>query len=195
MEGSIREQDFSIYLKLSLLFSLFIDAKRKDFYHRFLHHIVTILLILTLYAIAQFRIKTGIIFLHDSTDYWLETVKCLIMWKNIRYVTTCLFFLHWLFSCLNGSFTLSGFYIAWFSTVGTWLGHIHIIFFFTTLLCTLQVIHLYLGMLTVKMVYQFTVEGKVAKDTFSEDGSSGDEKRVTNHKVEVKKNEINNIQH
>ena len=75
------------------------------------------------------------------------------------------------------------------------MGHIHIIFFFTTLLCTLQVIHLYLGMLTVKMVYQFTVEGKVAKDTLSEDGSSGDEKRVTNHKVEVKKNEINNIQH
>lgn len=41
----------------------------------FLHHVVTILLILTSYVIAQFRIGTVIMFLHDSTDYWLE-VSC-----------------------------------------------------------------------------------------------------------------------
>lgn len=31
--------------------------------------------------------------------------------KNRRYVTTCLFVLHWLSSCLDGSFILSGKYI------------------------------------------------------------------------------------
>ena len=183
MEGSIREQDFSIYLKsyylmelafyTSVLFSLFIDAKRKDFYQQFLHHIVTILLVLTLYAIVQFRVKTVIIFLHDSTDYWLEAAEVFNYAKKHKICDNLFVFLHWLFSCLNGSFTLSGFYIVSFSIVGTWLDHIHLIFFFTTLLCTPQVLHLYWGMLTVKTVYQFTV----AKDTLSEDGSSGDEKR------------------
>ena len=60
---------------LSLIVSQFSDVKRKDFWQMFLHHIITIALILFSYMCNFFRMGTRVLLLHDTTDYWLELVK------------------------------------------------------------------------------------------------------------------------
>lgn len=56
----------------SLLFSQFIDVKRKDFWQMFLHHIATILLLSFSYVVNFVRIGTLVLVIHDFGDFWLE---------------------------------------------------------------------------------------------------------------------------
>ena len=60
---------------LSLIASQFTDVKRKDFWLMFLHHVVTIGLILFSYLCNFVRIGTLVLILHDTTDFWLELAK------------------------------------------------------------------------------------------------------------------------
>merc|ERR1712048_1035503 len=83
--GYIRQHNFTTQLKwhyllelsfyTSLLFSQFLDTKRKDFWQMFLHHVVTIILILASYCCFHIRIGVVIMFLHDAGDVWLEAAK------------------------------------------------------------------------------------------------------------------------
>jgi len=41
----------------------------------FVHHIVTICLIFSSFAISQFRIGVVIMFIHDASDFWLEVAS------------------------------------------------------------------------------------------------------------------------
>ena len=56
----------------SLIFSQFIDVKRKDFWQMFLHHIATILLLSFSYVVNFVRIGTLVLVIHDFGDFWLE---------------------------------------------------------------------------------------------------------------------------
>jgi ceramide synthetase len=56
----------------SLIFSQFIDVKRKDFWQMFLHHIVTIALLSFSYVVNFLRIGTLVLVIHDFGDFWLE---------------------------------------------------------------------------------------------------------------------------
>ncbi len=56
----------------SLVFSQFIDVKRKDFWEMFLHHIATILLLSFSYIVNFVRIGTLVLVIHDFGDFWLE---------------------------------------------------------------------------------------------------------------------------
>lgn len=56
----------------SLIFSQFIDVKRKDFWEMFLHHIATISLLSFSYVVNFVRVGTLVLVIHDCGDYWLE---------------------------------------------------------------------------------------------------------------------------
>jgi len=56
----------------SLVFSQFIDVKRKDFWQMFIHHIATILLLSFSYIVNFVRVGTLVLVVHDCGDYWLE---------------------------------------------------------------------------------------------------------------------------
>lgn len=70
----------------ALLFSSFADIKRKDFWEMFIHHIVTILLIVLSWTCNLVRIGTLVLIIHDCADVFLETAK---MMKYIKWQRTC----------------------------------------------------------------------------------------------------------
>jgi len=194
MKGYLRKQDFNVYLKsyyllelsfyTSLLFSQFIDSKRKDFYQMFLHHIVTIMLIFSSYAIGQFRIGVVIMFIHDAADYWLEAAKVFNYAKRQKLCDG--FFVAFAIVFLLTRWVYYPFWVLHCMIVLSWrnVGPFPSYYYFTTLLCILQVLHIYWGLLITQMVYKFTTEGKVDKDTRSEGESSSDEMTAS---VEPKK--------
>ena len=51
---------------LSLLVTQFFDIKRKDFWQMFIHHIVTISLLMFSYACSFTRLGTLVLIIHDS---------------------------------------------------------------------------------------------------------------------------------
>uniref|UniRef100_A0A8C6ZCV6 Ceramide synthase 3 n=1 Tax=Nothoprocta perdicaria TaxID=30464 RepID=A0A8C6ZCV6_NOTPE len=61
----------------SLLFTLGIDNKRKDFLAHVIHHLAAIGLMSCSWCGNYVRIGTLVIFLHDTADFWLEAAKML----------------------------------------------------------------------------------------------------------------------
>jgi len=185
MIGYIREQDFNNYMRsyylmelgfyFSLLFSQFIDAKRKDFWQMFIHHIVTIALIFSSFAISHCRIGVVIMFIHDASDFWLEGAKVFnyakiqkvcdglfVMFALTFFITRWVYYPFWV---------LEAFIFKVPKLIGPWKGH----WLECTWLIILQILHFYWGGLIVHMVYKLLTQGKVDRDTRSEDESSGDE--------------------
>lgn len=60
---------------ISLLFSQFIDTKRKDFWQMFVHHIVTVLLLIFSWASHYHRIGCLVMAIHDVADVPLEGAR------------------------------------------------------------------------------------------------------------------------
>ena len=69
----------------SLLCSQFSDIKRKDFWQMFLHHVVTISLMVYSFQINFHRIGSLILVLHDSVDFWLELAK-MAKYANLQFL-------------------------------------------------------------------------------------------------------------
>ncbi|XP_057292775.1 ceramide synthase 5-like isoform X2 [Hydractinia symbiolongicarpus] len=185
MEGYIRKQDFNMYLRsyylmelsfyTSLLFSQFIDAKRKDFYQMFLHHIVTIMLIFSSFAINHHRIGVVIMFLHDASDFWLEAAKVFNYAKKQRLCdglfvmfAISFFITRWIYYPI---WVLHAFVFKCVAIIGPWRGHV----VECSLLIILQILHIYWGSLILHMVYKLATQGKVDRDTRSEDETSDGE--------------------
>ena len=53
----------------------FIEERHKDYVMMYVHHLVTILLVLGSYANNYMRVGTVILFLHDSSDIFLDLLK------------------------------------------------------------------------------------------------------------------------
>ncbi|KAK2161051.1 hypothetical protein LSH36_122g08000 [Paralvinella palmiformis] len=70
----------------SLVLSLFMDVKRKDFVEMIIHHVATIGLMCFSWADGMVRIGTLVLVVHDAVDYWMEGAK---LAKYLRYDKLC----------------------------------------------------------------------------------------------------------
>ncbi|XP_047136316.1 ceramide synthase 6 isoform X1 [Hydra vulgaris] len=193
MEGKLINQDFTTSMRIyysaelafytSLLFSQFIDVKRKDFYQMFLHHIVTIILILHSVMSGFTRIGAVIMVLHDASDIWLEAAKVynyakmqklcdglFFLFAVVFYLTRWVYYPFWVIHCMI--------YYSW-SELGPFFAYYQLVGF----LFILQGLHFYWGILIGKMVYKFAVLGKVGKDDRSDDEESDDNSRINKKKL------------
>ncbi|CEO99537.1 hypothetical protein PBRA_007270 [Plasmodiophora brassicae] len=80
--------ELSLYLHL--LIAQFFDTRRKDFVEMFIHHIVTIPLIVASYCVNFERIGGTIMIVHDLSDVFLEAAK-LANYANARMLCDSLF--------------------------------------------------------------------------------------------------------
>ncbi|CAF0983971.1 unnamed protein product, partial [Didymodactylos carnosus] len=125
----------------SLIFSQFIDVKRKDFWQMFLHHIATISLLSFSYIVNFVRVGSLVLVIHDCGDYWLESAK---MAKYARAQRVCdtlfvIFALVWLVTRLC-YFPYKVLYTTTYEEVEI-LGYFPAFYLFNGLLMLLQVLH------------------------------------------------------
>jgi len=165
--------ELSFYM--SLLISQFFDTKRKDFYQLFIHHIATIILIGGSYIIAHFRFGAVIMYLHDASDYWLESAKIanyaktqklcdalFVVFAITFFLTRWIYFPFWVLKTfITDNASISGPLQSYFTFP----------YIFLYLCFLLLILHIYWGFLIFHMVYKFTVLGNVVKDTRSDDES------------------------
>uniref|UniRef100_A0A6J0TDM5 Ceramide synthase 6 isoform X2 n=1 Tax=Pogona vitticeps TaxID=103695 RepID=A0A6J0TDM5_9SAUR len=158
----------------SVMFSQFIDIKRKDFGIMFTHHITTVILIALSYTINFIRVGTLTICLHDGADVVLEAAKMANYCKFQR-LSDFLFFVFAAFFIVSRL----GLYPLWVLNTVMFelpeiLGGFPALSIFITLLLVLQVLHCLWSYLIVKATYRAISKGK-ARDNRSDVESSSDE--------------------
>ncbi|XP_044207627.1 ceramide synthase 5-like isoform X1 [Thunnus albacares] len=159
----------------SLMFSQFIDIKRKDFIIMLVHHLATIILITFSYANNMIRMGTMVMCVHDASDIFLEAAKLANYAKYQRlcdglfvvfsisfFLTRLVIYPFWIvYSVLFDSWEIAGPYQSW------WL--------FNGLLLVLQVLHIIWFYLIARIAIKAIFKGKVSKDDRSDIDSSSDE--------------------
>jgi len=70
----------------SLLFTVFVDIKRKDFWEMFIHHIITITLLVFSWTCNMVRCGCLVLVIHDCADIFLEGAK---MTRYLKWQRTC----------------------------------------------------------------------------------------------------------
>lgn len=83
---------------ISYLYMLFTDHKRKDFMEFFVHHLVTVTLLVLSWSYNLVRIGTLVLCLHDQVDYLVSIAKSAAYCKkqNVGGVFFALFLVTWL---------------------------------------------------------------------------------------------------
>jgi len=159
----------------SLLASQFSDVKRKDFWQMFLHHIVTLTLLIMSLLCNFSRIGSLVLLLHDTADPWLEMAKMgsYAKLKKICDPVFAGFALVWLISRL-----IVYPYVILYTT--TFEIHEHISSFpsyyvFSTMLQVLQIMHVIWFWMILRVAYKALFTGVTEDDRESNDGSSSDE--------------------
>ncbi|KAL3064444.1 hypothetical protein OYC64_000665 [Pagothenia borchgrevinki] len=159
----------------SLMFSQFIDIKRKDFIIMIVHHLATIFLITFSYANNMLRAGTLVMCVHDASDIFLEAAKLANYAKYQRlcdglfvvfsisfFITRLVIYPFWVvYSVLVESWEIVGPYQAWWLLNG--------------LLLVLQTLHIIWFYLIARIAIKAIFKGKVAKDDRSDIESSSDE--------------------
>ncbi|XP_063071166.1 ceramide synthase 5 isoform X2 [Engraulis encrasicolus] len=144
----------------SLMFSQFIDIKRKDFLIMFVHHLATIILISFSFANNMVRVGCLVLAVHDSSDFLLEAAKLANYAKYQRvcdflfvvfgicfFITRLVIYPFWvLWSVLFESWEIVGPYPSW------WL--------FCGLLSVLQVLHVIWFYLIARIATKAIMRGK-----------------------------------
>ncbi|KAM4738701.1 ceramide synthase 4a isoform 1-T1 [Anableps anableps] len=165
--------ELSFYL--SLLLSVSVDVKRKDFKEQVVHHIATIFLIGFSYSANYVRVGTLVMLVHDSSDFLLESAK---MFHYAVWTTTC----DSLFVIFAVVFLVTRLVVFPCRIVHTtmvvsreffqpFFGY----YFFNVLLLVLQALHIFWAYLILRMVYKFVFTGKVERDERSDEESEVDE--------------------
>ncbi|XP_007421910.1 ceramide synthase 6, partial [Python bivittatus] len=158
----------------SIMFSQFIDIKRKDFSIMFTHHIVTVILITISYVVNFTRVGCLTLCLHDVVDIVLEAAK---MANYCKFQKLCDFL--FLMFAIIFIITRLGIYPLWiintvFFELPELVGGFPALSIFVILLSVLQVLHCFWSYLIIKAAYKAILKGK-AKDDRSDVESSSDE--------------------
>ncbi|XP_020494623.1 ceramide synthase 2 [Labrus bergylta] len=161
---------------LSLLLSVSVDVKRKDFNEQVIHHIATLFLIGFSYCANYVRVGTLVMLVHDSSDFLLESAK---MFHYAGWTKTCdsLFVIFSLIFLVTRLVVLPSRVI--YSTLVVSLDFFKPFFgyyFFNALLLVLQALHIFWAYLILRMVYKFVFLGKVERDERSDEDSEVDDK-------------------
>lgn len=162
---------------LSLIISLFVDVKRKDFWQMVVHHIVTVLLLTFSYNSGFFRIGCVIMLLHDLADIFLESAKVFnyAQWEvtcNIGFIffavvfnaTRLVYYPFWVLHAVYYCQDYCGKFQAWIWFIG--------------LLICLQVLHFYWSYKIGETAVQFIVKGTVEGDVRSDEESGPEEEKA-----------------
>lgn len=164
---------------LSLLVSQFFDVKRKDFWQMFLHHVLTISLMLFSLSFNFHRIGTLILLLHDCSDFWLEIAKVGQYAKMKRFCDTCfcIFTITWFCTRIT-TFPLKIIYSTTYeltAVLPAWPAFL----IMNSFLYVLQVLHLIWFYMICKIAYKALTVGEVEKDDRSEsDYEENEEKEI-----------------
>ncbi|UJR14933.1 hypothetical protein I4U23_001915 [Adineta vaga] len=156
----------------SLVFSQFIDVKRKDFWQMFLHHIATISLLSFSYIVNFVRIGALVLVVHDCADYWLECAK---MAKYAKVQKICdtsfvIFALVWFVTRLC-YYPYKVLYTTTFEELNI-LGLFPAYYVFNGLLILLQILHYFWFYLICQVAISAFKAGKVKKDERSDSEDS-----------------------
>uniref|UniRef100_A0A8C5N831 Ceramide synthase 5 n=1 Tax=Gouania willdenowi TaxID=441366 RepID=A0A8C5N831_GOUWI len=144
----------------SLMFSQFVDIKRKDFLIMFIHHLATVGLISFSYVNNMARVGSLIMCVHDSSDFLLEAAKVanyakyqrlcdslFIVFSVVFFITRLVIYPVWLLnSTLFESWDIIGPYPSW------WL--------FNVLLLVLQLLHIIWFYLITRLALTAILRGK-----------------------------------
>nr|XP_022304143.1 ceramide synthase 5-like isoform X2 [Crassostrea virginica] len=161
----------------SLMFSQFMDVKRKDFWEMFAHHCATIALLTFSWCGNFVRVGTLVLCIHDAVDYWLEAAK---MAKYIKAQRLCdvlfaIFGVVWFITrlVLYPTKVMWSTYFECKQIVGVFPS----IYFFNGVLVVLLILHAYWFSLIVTVAY--TVLSKQGEGQEVTDIRSSDEEEVS----------------
>jgi len=159
----------------SLLFSQFSDTKRKDFIQQFIHHVVTLTLLLGSYILSFYRFGATIMFIHDTADFWLESAK-LTNYAKLQKVCDILF------GIFAGLFFLTRliYYPIWVAYGYFNYNEDNNSIILKTMVClcfVLVFLNFYWGYLVMRLAYKVLISGKAASDSRSdtEDSDPGED--------------------
>lgn len=155
----------------SLTFSQFMDIKRKDFAQMFVHHIVTILLLVFSWSSNLTRIGTIVLIVHDFADCPLEAAKMAkyIHKQRLGDMLFVVFTLAWIVSRL-GLYPYRVIYSTAFEAV-TCTAMFPAYYIFNGLLCALQVLHIVWTWMIIRVALQ-AISSRQVKDIRSDDSSA-----------------------
>lgn len=138
---------------ISLVVTQFIDTKRKDFWQMFVHHIVTILLLVLSWACNFHRMGALVLAIHDIADVPLEGAKLAKYCKKQRLadLVFAIFTITWIYTRCYVLPTR----VIYYSTYEALsiLPFFPAYYIFNSLLCLLQILHLAWTWLIMCMVY------------------------------------------
>ncbi|XP_063148310.1 ceramide synthase 6 [Candoia aspera] len=162
----------------SLMFSQFIDIRRKDFNIMFTHHIVAVMLLTISYVVNFTRVGSLTLGFHDISDVVLEAAK---MANYCKFQKLCDFL--FLIFAIIFIITRLGIYPLWILNTVLFelpeiVGGFPALSIFVILLLILQVLHCFWSYLIIKAAYKAILKGK-AKDDRSDVESSSDEESST----------------
>ncbi|XP_073327102.1 ceramide synthase 5-like [Pagrus major] len=166
----------------SLMFSQFIDIKRKDFVIMLVHHLATIMLITFSYTNNMIRAGTLVMCVHDASDIFLEAAK---LANYAKYQRLC----DGLFVVFSISFFLARlviypFWIVYTVLIDSWeiIGPYRAWWLLNGLLLVLQTLHIIWFYLIARIAIKAIFKGKVSKDDRSDIESSSDEEMNSNNR-------------
>ncbi|KAM6959143.1 ceramide synthase 2a [Aplochiton taeniatus] len=153
---------------ISLLFSVASDVKRKDFKEQIVHHAATIILISFSWVVNYTRAGTLIMFVHDASDYLLESAK---MFNYAGWRKSC----NCIFTLFAAIFIITRLVILPFWIIHTtWVYPVtlyppfFIYYLFNGLLFVLQCLHIFWAGLILRMVVKFLPQNDIVEDERSD---------------------------